>query len=232
MTIPCVFTVFGGSATQVLSHPRFAESELSVSQIADGRTDGQECVAGGTNPLDPDTDDDLRNDGAEAAASLNPLRKDKRIYVTMQSIAVNSEQDGATFQGVELLGQFQIRYPDLTEFEFYDNPCNGEQGVCDTSACCCQSCGGGASRSCAGEAIPVNIASATFIFREGESFVLKSSELRDNDFTCGAISGNSIGTANEIIPFEVNLDLSPAVGVGGTAPNHSLTLNYLITVVN
>jgi hypothetical protein len=232
LTIPCVFTVYGGSATQVLSHPRFAESELSVNQIADGRNDGLECVSGGTNPLDPDTDDDLRSDGAEATAGLNPLRKDKKIKVTMNNIVVNSEQDGATFQGVELLGQFKIRYPDNTEFQFYDNPCNGEQGVCDTSACCCQSCGGGQSRSCAGEAITINIDSATFTFQEGESFTLKSSELKDNDLTCGTPSGNTIGTESEIIDFAVSLDLTPAVGVGGTAPNHSLTLNYTITVVN
>lgn len=230
---PCVYTVFGGSATQVFSDPLFAESEQSVGQPTDGLNDSQECLAtNGTNPLDPDTDDDLRNDGAEGPAGLNPLRKDKKINVKLTTILVNDDCDGDSLEGMELFGAFLLEYPVATgfsDFEFYNPPCPGEEGACGISDCCISE---GDGQACPGESWSVNTTSSTFVFRDGDSFKLKSTVLRDNDDLggCGGLLRDTIGTMNTTIDFAVSLSTSQAIGVG--SGGCMITANYTVTIVN
>lgn len=226
LNVACTYQVFGGSATQVFSNPRLANEDL------DGRTDGQECVAGGTNPKDVDTDDDGRSDGDEATFSLDPLRKDKQITVTLTAIHVDGDCDGSTLRGLELLGAFNFGYPTATgfsDFQFYDAPCQGEQGACDVvNVCCCKSCGDGTA--CDGEDISVQTSTVAFTFREGDSFTLKTTELKDNDDLggCNGALKDSIGTMNTSVPFAVALDSAQAIAVGSSGC--MVTVNYSITV--
>lgn len=88
INIPWNVTVFGGSPRQVFSHPRFADHDN------DGLNDSHE-LARGTDPENSDTDGDNRLDGAEITAGLNPLRKDKRLNVTMNSYYVDGDCDNA-----------------------------------------------------------------------------------------------------------------------------------------
>ncbi len=227
--VPCTYTVFGGSAVQVFSHPRFAQSEQSVGLPADGLNDHQECSVHFTNPLHPDTDGDLRNDGAEITAGLNPLRQDKRITVTMVDILVVDDCDASIRRGMELDGSFRIVYPpSSTQHNFYTRGCGGEQLFCDTTDCCCQSCG--STKACPGERYTINNTSPQFIIREGESFSLTSTELRDQDGNCTTPIYDVIGTMNHSVPFAVSLTTSQAADVG--SGDCMLTANYIINIVD
>lgn len=228
INVDCSWQVYGGSLQTIKSDPRKADED------GDGRNDGLECVVGGTNPKDADTDDDLRNDGAEVTATLNPLRKDKRISVTLNNYFVDDDCDGATLQGLELEGAFQIAYPTstgLADGTFYTATCQGEEGLCDTSNCCCKSCDTNES-ACTGETFSISVASSQFIFQEGETFTLKSTELKDNDDLggCGGVLENVLGTMSETVDFSVSLGTSVAVPVGSTGCQ--LTANYTITIHN
>lgn len=242
INVPCMFTVYGGSEQSEFSHPLYAESEVSVGEPADNRHDGLECVTGPTpapsNPLDPDTDDDLRNDGAEIAATLNPLRPDKRITVTMDSIYVNDDCDSDTLRGLELEGDLYIDYPPssgLANGTFRSYGCTSEEAACEhqgvAGGCCCMYCDS-TETACTTESYSVNVTSAEFILQQDEGFRLTSNQLKDTDGACDAAhASNDVGSpVDHSVSYSNTLSTPIAIEVG--SGSCMITLNYTINIVN
>ena len=213
-------TVYNGSSTQVKSDPRYADHD------ADGLNDAAE-LANLTNPEVGDTDGDNRNDGAEIAATLNPLRKDLRINVTLVNVNVIGDCDASTCEGLELKGSLQLTKPDGSgDVTLHTFPCATEECACETQDCCDE-------QKCNGESFEVEDGdSGNFIFRDGESFTLKSGTLQDHDdVDCGLdTSEDDIGTINESVNFTVSLPSSKAVTVG--SGDCQIIVNYSFTIVN
>ncbi len=220
LNIPWNVTVYGGSPSQVYSSPRFSDHD------GDGLNDSAE-LANLSNPEVSDTDSDGRQDGAEVSASLNPLRKDKRISVTLTNIGVVNDCDGPTLDGLELEGSFEIQKPDGTSFTFKNFPCVGEGLACGGGCC-------GGDRGCPTHPFPVSVSTGAFVFREGESFELTSGVLIDNDGACGCCPiPQTIGTVSETISFSLTLETSRAVTVGSSeSQGCEITVNYVTTILN
>lgn len=209
-----------GTSKTVSPDPRFAD------QDADGLDDSDEQSAG-TDPKDADTDDDGRNDGAELQANLEPLRQDKRISVTLVNVNVVGDCDSSTCQGLELEGSFQVTKPDGSgDIDLHTFACATEECACETQECCDE-------QKCDGQAFSVNKNSGNFVFREGETLVLKSGTLRDHeDVSCGLhTSDQTIGTVNESISFSVSLTTTKAVTVGSDS-SCQVIVNYSLNIVD
>jgi hypothetical protein len=214
-----------GTSTQVFSDPRYADHDN------DGLNDAAE-LTNTTDPEDADTDDDGRNDGVEVTKSLNPLRKDKRISVTLVNVNVVGDCDASTFRGLELEGSFQVTKPDGSgDIALYTFGCNGEEGACEVSDCCIDDDNPG-EMACEGQAFTVGTNSGDFIFRDGETVGLKSGTLYDHDDLGCGVHGldEEIGSVNDSLPFSVSLVSSKAVTVG--SGGCQITVNYSFPVTD
>lgn len=216
-------TVYNGSTKQVFSDPRYADHD------SDGLNDLQE-LQNGTDPEDGDTDDDNRNDGAEIAATLNPLRRDKRISVTLTNIDVVGDCDDPSLEGLEIEGGFQITKPGGGDVTLYTFECTDEEGACGVRDCCKSE--DASEVACEGEDFVLNVNSGDFVFMEDQTLILKSDALKDHDnLECGAHElDDDIGTMNESISFSLSLPSTKAVTVG--SGDCQITVNYTFNTVN
>ena len=162
--------VFSTAARKVTSDPKFADEDK------DELNDGQERTRG-TDPKNPDTDGDGRKDGLEVEEELNPLRQDYHLTVKLVDIDVLEDCDPETDRGLELMGDFSLLKPDGSTEKLKSLSCTQEHGWCGRYPDCC-----GESRPCDGTKLTLDM-SKMFVFQEGETFTLSTTNLQDNDRT-------------------------------------------------
>lgn len=175
-------SVFGSTTPYAISSKAFS-SDFDL----DGLNDSQEKT-GGTDPNKADTDEDGLVDGLESGRGRNPLRIDKRVrlVLNLSTVQVNGDCEPDIDGSGEFNGQvfFDTPAANDADVQAYDlSNCAGNQG----SACCTSGCSG---------------LDRSFIMHEGDTFRIYSSNVIEDDGSCGpACEDEVLGSFAESYSF-------------------------------
>lgn len=231
-TKPWNVTLYNTEPVSVFSDP------LKADEDGDGLNDQAEFIYK-TNPTEHDTDADGRNDKAEIDAALDPLRQDYWLTVTLTTIEVNGDCDGDGAwllydrRGLELSGSFLVVLDSPygeTQMPLHSVPCVPELDLCNfLPDNCCYSAQNITypRRLCAGGQWTFN-KEKEFIFSEGDAFILRTTQLVDNDtFFCPIKESTPIGSLEKRVEFNLDLESQSPMSLPiGESNNCKITVTY------
>lgn len=193
------------TASTFYTNPLLADTDL------DGVNDGDEVNRGGlnpepTDPTDPDTDDDNRNDGQERAASSNPFVPDAVVTLRYTFLSLNAAGSDNEWDWTFYAQGGGDRYPGRVVVNTREFTDNSSFVLVEAPACNYIEVGNLATLYFSG-----SYADQTFVMQAGDAIVLNGT-VREIDGSGGFCPAGAPVEVDELSTFEKVLTFEDIVG--------------------